>query len=494
MRNLHTVPRVAPAERQQLSARQLNKLYNALYDVVCIFDAAGKFLFVNNVVTSVLGYTEEELIGTSCFDYMHPDDRALSRQETEDFVEGAPARTFENRYLHKNGALVVMRWIGRWCNQDQVMYCTGRDVTKLIQSEQELELLSLIAKETVNVIIVTDLDGKISWVNEAFTQNTGYRFDEVVGQYPGPILACKRKDHATKKFLDEKVARRESFRLEIENGKKDGSTCWWEVYYQPLYDKQGNIQKFFSLNTDITERKRLEQHLAKEQAQFRKKITTAVVKASEAERASVSQELHDNVNQMLTTVKLYQELIASGNDTKGDLVQRSIQLLTTSINEIRGLSKRLSAPSLGDIGINDSLAELVDSMSAASDACIELSISDVFLPLSMCKELHLSLYRITQEQLTNVFKHARASHVFILLGLKNRRVTLSIQDNGKGFNTRLKGKGIGLTNIVSRAEIFNGTAKLKSAPGKGCSLIVTIPVKVNKKNIMCCTPKGGHSN
>ena len=207
-------------------------------------------------------------------------------------------------------------------------------------------------------------------------------------------------------------------------------------------------------------------------------ITAAVIKAQEKERAEVGQELHDNVNQVLTTVKLYTELCMSNNENSADLLKKSSELLQFCINEIRILSRQLSAPSLGQIRMKDSIKELVETIAATGKTDIKLDTKDI-LDLEVNEELHLAIYRILQEHLTNILKHADASLVKIIINLIDDDLFIKVTDNGRGFNVYEKKGGIGIANMMSRAESLGGRLSINSAPGLGCVLIAHFELKTN---------------
>jgi signal transduction histidine kinase len=251
---------------------------------------------------------------------------------------------------------------------------------------------------------------------------------------------------------------------------KDGSWVWLEsrgVNHLPDPVINGLI-----INArEITDRIKLQQELDEELANRQLMITKAAIMAQEKERSQVGLELHDNVNQVLTTVKLYQELCLSGIGNREELIRKSMDLLQVSINEIRSLSKRLSAPTLGKIKLHDSVKELLDVVSATGKIRINFQ-EEKMANREVEPELHLALYRILQEHLTNVLKHAKASLVEVKLSCKNQFLTMQITDDGVGFDPAIKSKGIGITNMRTRAESLGGTFVITSKPGNGASLMV----------------------
>lgn len=214
--------------------------------------------------------------------------------------------------------------------------------------------------------------------------------------------------------------------------------------------------------------------LKKETEQRQRFITNAVIQAQERERTRLGLELHDNVSQMLTTVKLYTEIALDSSSNTREILQKSNVYLQECINEIRYISHQLSSPTLGDISINDSLAELAKSINRTGKIHVQVTIQNCEC-LHLREDFRLCIYRIVQEQLNNVLKYAEATTATILLQKTGSQLLLCIEDNGKGFNPSLKPKGIGLMNIKARTENFGGVLHIESAPGEGCRLRIHFP-------------------
>ena len=350
-----------------------------------------------------------------------------------------------------------------------------RDVTGRKAAEEELQKLSLIARETTNPVVIYDNRQTVQWVNNAFLRLTGYSLEECVGRVIGEILDGPLTDPETVRYVQQQIDRGEPYRIEALNYKKNGDTYWSDVSCQPVLNEQGEVVQYFSIATDITERKALAQQLEREQRERQNKITAATLKAQEQERSIVSQELHDNVNQVLTTVKLYTEMARDGVVHPGEVLDKSARLLQDTINEIRSLSKRLSAPSLGKIRLAESVKELLGAVAATRKFSVRLDATAV-AELEVGHEVHLAVYRILQEHLTNVLKHAGASSVVVTLDSVEGHVRLQVSDDGRGFTPAGKHNGIGIANMITRAESLGGTCSILSAPGRGCELVASIPL------------------
>lgn len=206
---------------------------------------------------------------------------------------------------------------------------------------------------------------------------------------------------------------------------------------------------------------------------FQQQLGKQVVAAQEREREVIGRELHDNVNQVLTTAKLYLELSLINKEGASNFIDKSMELLAAAIHEIRNLSHRLCAPMLAS-GLLDALQTLCDTTAAASGVSVQFK--HLHADVAFSTDQALALYRIAQEQLHNILKHAKAHAVDMILEVKDGYVYLTITDDGVGFNPSAKRSGVGINNIINRVKIFNGNVNIKSSPGKGCRLEVAMPI------------------
>lgn len=222
----------------------------------------------------------------------------------------------------------------------------------------------------------------------------------------------------------------------------------------------------------LIHRRKSTDRLAEEKQRYENLLTEQMIAVQEREREWIGRELHDNVNQVLTTVKLYLET-ASRQDSN-PLIPRSMQLINSSIGEIRNLSHQLSAPTLGTRSLIDSISGLVEMINFSTNLSFDFDHSGYKVRLAMSQKL--AIYRILQEQVNNIIKHAGATKVWITLSQNDNRVMLTVKDNGRGFDPKTKMDGMGLNNITSRVKVFGGNVHIESAPGKGCVLKVTAPI------------------
>lgn len=210
--------------------------------------------------------------------------------------------------------------------------------------------------------------------------------------------------------------------------------------------------------------------------QEEKRLTEAVLNAQEAERKAIGAELHDNINQVLATAVLHLSLIheqAPHPEKVRDLVRSTKSLTMRAVDEIRKLSHELSPVSLDDTDLEEYIRDLLSSFNADEHFDIDFNFEPQVRE-SLTDEMQLHFYRILQEQLKNIRKHAGADRIFISIALQQNFIELIIADNGKGFDPLIPSKGIGLANIKRRAHLMGGCVSVKSEPRQGSRVRVKV--------------------
>jgi PAS domain S-box-containing protein len=267
----------------------------------------------------------------------------------------------------------------------------------------------------------------------------------------------------------------DTFDLEYRFRKDDGT-------YSNVFDRgmiirneEGKPIRMIGAAQDVTERKRLEQELLQNELERQKAINQATVDTQEQERSEIGKELHDNVNQVLTTTKLYLDLAMTNVELKDELIQKSTRNIISVINEIRQLSRSLMDPSIGDLGLIDSINDLIENINLTRKLHVRLT-ADKKIETLLTKTHKLTVFRIIQEALNNAIRHARATTVQIQITTRRGKVEIGIEDDGIGFNPLMVKKGAGLKNIQNRIYLINGTQNIYSAPDKGCKIIINFPI------------------
>lgn len=202
-------------------------------------------------------------------------------------------------------------------------------------------------------------------------------------------------------------------------------------------------------------------------------LANIIAEARQNEKKLIGQELHDNVNQILSIVKLFIAMLNPSDARDKGIQEKTIEYVMQAISEIRKISGELVAPRQNEKGLIDNIRTIIEDIHFSTTIKIELSHSGNVECLSQDKKI--ALLRIVQEQFKNIIKYSKANHVSIDLHLRNNEIILSIADDGVGFDPLASRSGIGLSNIAERTQLYNGTVRLQTAKGKGCSLCVCIP-------------------
>jgi PAS domain S-box-containing protein len=202
-------------------------------------------------------------------------------------------------------------------------------------------------------------------------------------------------------------------------------------------------------------------------------IAYAVIEAHERERSDIGKELHDNINQLLSVSRLYLEMGRKEEINKEMYLSRSSEYIMNAIEGIRKLTRGMITSVIQDIGLCEAIDSTVrDTMEIYP---VRIACKYDLTDTNLDDKFRMNVFRILQEQLNNILKHAKATVVNIGLSQNKKSVVLSMADNGVGFDTAQSFKGIGIKNIKNRAEAYGGTANFVSRPGKGCVLTVTFP-------------------
>jgi len=205
-----------------------------------------------------------------------------------------------------------------------------------------------------------------------------------------------------------------------------------------------------------------------------------MIDTQESERKRISRDLHDDIGTKLSALGLFlssmrEKASGNGNAEIRELAQSSEQFIKETVHDLRELLLDLSPSVLEDFGYTTAVEGLINKINQTRLIHFNLVIFGIKERLS--KEYELALYRITQELVNNVLKHAEAKKVTLQIGRRDDLLILMIEDDGKGFEIAEHQDGYGLKNLSSRTELLQGKMTIDSAPGKGTSVLIEIPYK-----------------
>jgi PAS domain S-box-containing protein len=335
------------------------------------------------------------------------------------------------------------------------------------------ERLLLLSRATSDAIWEWDMQTGHIFRNDALMALVGFQLDDAKGlSWWLRRIHPEDRNRVTDKIKDATDKGQHSWNDEYRFKCSDGTYKHIQDHGYVVYENGLPVKMIGSLQ-DVSEIKKLEDMLTEEKLQRQKEISETVIRVQEKERTRIGHELHDNVNQILSTTKMFVEMLTPANEEEKKIKDRSIEYLLSSIEEIRKLSKELVVPQFKEKGLVESIYGVIDDIQLSSPLRIRF-IHDVENDL-LSPGKKITFFRIVQEQLKNIIKYSKAKQVDICLHCKDDKAELVIKDDGIGFDPKQAQKGIGLSNIHDRTRFYNGSVDIDSSPGKGCTLTVTIP-------------------
>jgi two-component system, NarL family, sensor histidine kinase NreB len=476
--------------------RRLRAVMETAIGRVVIFDVDGTVLYASPSSVRMGGYYVDEIVGRRRFEFVHLDDREMLRTRFDEVLRtpgGAFTATFRLQ-THPGSWRWIECEITNMLHEQRVHAMVGkyRDVTELREAEDErrrmqaeLELhvrertaalteanqalhkLSRAIEQTADSVFVTDRHGVIEYVNPAFEEMTGYSSAEVVGNTPR-MMSSGLHDKNFYANLWETILSGKVFRAVVTNKRKDGRLFNEDQSITPIRDADGVITNFISTGRDITERRRTEAALRRLNA------------ALEDEAARIASVLHDEAGQFLSSAHITLADVARElAPEQRSRVQQVRHHLDLAEEQLRRVSHELHPRILDDLGLAEAVRFLTSGFGRRTGISVDVEVSIA----SFCpRTIETVLYRLVQEGLTNIGKHAHATRVSIILARERARILCSIHDDGVGFDATSvveepTGFSLGLTLMRDRLEAVGGTLTILSAPQRGTELRAIVPVE-----------------
>ena len=266
--------------------------------------------------------------------------------------------------------------------------------------------------------------------------------------------------------------------IALENIRRNGERVVVAWTNRPIRGAEGKIVEFLAVGVDMTERRRARQMI--------QTLTHELIKAQENERSKIARDLHDHIAQDLSSLKIGLQTLFSGQmahlETDPEQAENLIRILQRSISEVRNLAYDLRPPGLDQFGLVRTLFTYCEDFAQHNSIKIDF-ISAGLDDLILESDIEINLYRLIQEALYNVKKHAHAKGVTIRLVASSPNLMLRIIDDGQGFDARRwrakshREKRMGLQSMVERVGLLNGTIDIRSQPQKGTAIFISIPIK-----------------
>lgn len=467
---------------------RLRTLIQTIPDLVWLKSPNGIFLSCNTQFERYFGAKEADIVGKTDYDFVDVELADFFRQkDMEAMFAGKPKVNEEWITYPDNGQRALLETI-KVPMRDEAGKLIGvmgiaRDITERKITEEELRfkntLLTTEHEVSIDGILVVDENGKIISYNRRFVEIWGI-MEEIIesGSDERAIQSVLNKLPNPKQFL-ERVQylykhRDETSRDELE--LRDGRVL--ERYTAPMIGPQEEYYGRIWYFRDITELKSSAKNLAKSYAQLQR-LSMHLENIRADERAKIALNLHDEMGATLAALKMRVAWLAS--KLPADMPHLSAEavhlteLVSGGIHTLRQIVSQLRPDLVNDVGLAETISNYVKQFQLHTniECILDLPIEDFVLNADQS----LTIFRILQESLNNVVKHAQASMVKILFTVRAESLLMEVIDNGIGFDTSNKNKeqSIGLLGIRERALMVGGKARISSKPGKGTRVSVSIP-------------------
>jgi PAS domain S-box-containing protein len=497
--SVEIVRRRSVEEVLRKSEERYRSLYHHTPAMLHSIDENGVLLSVSDYWSEALGYSREEVTGKKLTNYLSPESRKYAEEKIiPAFFKKGVIKNVPYQFVRKNGGIIETQ-LSAITDRDEDRQtvrslAVSIDVTERNKAERALkdakEALSsysknlerLVRKRTREitgilkyspaVIYIKDADGKYTMVNSRFEDLFAVRSSDARGKTDMDFLNAEVAEQFLKN--DNRVLReKKSIQVE-ENFVIEGNTYIYLSTKFPLYDGKGRITGVCGIATNITALKKAQEQL--------RRLSAGIMNAQEQERAYLARELHDELGQILTALRMEAVWINKRvRQSDPDAAMRALtmcELIDTTIDSVRSLAIRLRPGVLDHLG----LVEAIEWYTSDFEKRCGITC---FFENSGGPEIRGNIataaYRITQEALTNVARHASATRAKVIMSFVEDSLTFTIKDNGKGFNTEALGEteGLGMTNMQERATLVGGQFDIQSAPGKGTRITFTVPLSAS---------------
>lgn len=477
------------------SEKRYRRLYHHTPAMLHSIDPEGRIVSVSNYWETAMGYRRKEVIGCLLTDFLTPQSCRFAVEKVfPRFFKTGVCTDVPYEFIKKDGQTieVLLSAIADRDEQGNIKrtLAVSIDVTERNRAVQALKLakeelsrrsidlerqvrkrtqeISAILKYTPDVVYIKDRQGRYRLINAHYEKILNRTMESVRGLTDDDILD---REVAAQIRANDQIVLRENRSLQIEEHipQSDGPHTYLSVKF-PIYDEHGEISGVCSISTDITAVKKAQNQL--------RRLSASIMEKQEQERSAIARELHDELGQVLSALRMdavwMRERLKKSDQAAAERAQTMCELIDKNIEDVRGMTIRLRPGVLDDLGLVDALEWCTaDFEKRTNMAC-------VFKPSHIPwirSDVATAAYRITQEALTNVIRHADASHVEVLLWFEKEVLCLVVKDDGNGFilDELAESEGLGLVGMRERASLVGGELDIQSEPGRG----VRVAFRVN---------------
>ena len=478
------------AEEALLSSQeQLQAIIDGAPDtVVFLKDLEGRFITVNSHFEKLLGIRREDVRGKT--DYDLPTRERADYYRAHDHLVLTTGRSIQIEELvlladGKDHTFLANKFPLADANGKPYAVCAiAVDITERKHIEEELRLVKerfeIALRNSRMVVFNQDLDLRYTWI---YNPALGLKPQEVIGKFASEIFECAEDAAVLERIKREVITTGVGCRKEVIIHHMGAERCF-DLTVDPLRDPNGQIAGVTCASVDITERKQADEDLRRGevlemQRKQLKALAARLQRAREEERKRVARDLHDQIGQILTAIKIDMAWISRQlpevKNAVHDRIASSVKLINEGVRSVRSICSGLRPGILDDLGLPAAIEWQGNEFASRTGITIEVTLPPGELRLD--SDRAIAVFRIFQEGLTNVARHAEAKTIRISLSEDRDELSLIVKDDGKGFCEAEIGPSLGLLGMKERAQMCGGSVQISSSPGKGTTVTVRVPLR-----------------
>jgi PAS domain S-box-containing protein len=467
---------VVPAETDE----KYRVLVEEAAEGIFILDSNGNYLEVNPSGVELTGYTPEELCRMNVKDLVTAESQLENPIRTPDPDPDKAEPLYAQRTLRRKDGRIIQAEVSARRLRNGTVMSVIRDVTERREAEEELHRSEkkyrfLFYDNPLPMWMFSRQDFRFISVNDAAIAQYGFSREEFLSMTIFDIRPEQDREALAATILNPERGIRHSGVW--QHRRKDGSLLYAEIISHDTRFEEQEVRLVLAI--DVTAKRKAEQLLQKAYEDSRR-LAAHLEHVREEERLHIAREIHDELGQQLTALKMDISWLARKfDDADGAVREKFAELMVmadSTVQTVRRISSDLRPGMLEDLGLTATLEWYNEGVARRTDLAIDFQArgeEPVLPPL-----VAVTLYRIYQESITNVIRHAGASRVEVQLYYGEDALTLSVSDNGNGFDLQEaeQRRTLGLLGLRERVTLIRGTLTLDSAPGKGTLLHVQVPL------------------
>jgi PAS domain S-box-containing protein len=475
-------------EQLRSSEAEMKALFSAMNDIILVFDNNRRIVKSN---TEAFNKSRKSLIGRNLFQ-IFPEKEAerLSSQIQNALTTG------EN--VNDEIKLVIEgeeKWFSVSVSRmhDDFVLWVAREITSNKKTEKALRESEERYRHLVEYspdIVGVHSDGILLFINPAGARIFGVENTEKFIGRPIGEMVHSHSRNAFSKQLKITSSKDEPSSTEIKVTRLDGSIIYLEtitipVIYESYYATQFVARDNTAHKTAEKERENLFKEISETQERL-KILSRRLIEVQESERRTIARELHDEIGQSLTAIKIDLQSLKEGitNETQKNHFDESIELIEHSLDQVRNLSLDLRPSMLDDLGLFPTLRWYLIRQAERSGINAVINADKAELE-DLPAELEITAYRISQEAITNIIRHSEAKNLRLDLWVSDNQLHLKITDDGKGFDVKrakklaIGGKSIGILGMQERVELLGGSIEISSNSDSGTEIQAVLPINIS---------------